>query len=92
VPVAAPGGRDARHRGTRLGATLVAEHAGELISEITAAMTTGVGLDALGGVIHPYPTQAEVVRKAADAWRRRKLTPRVRNLFHRWFQLTRLLP
>jgi pyruvate/2-oxoglutarate dehydrogenase complex dihydrolipoamide dehydrogenase (E3) component len=75
-----------------VGATLVAEHAGELISEITAAMTTGVGLDALGGVIHPYPTQAEVIKKAADAWRRRKLTPRVRNLFHRWFQLTRLLP
>jgi pyruvate/2-oxoglutarate dehydrogenase complex dihydrolipoamide dehydrogenase (E3) component len=72
-----------------LSATLVAEHAGEMISEITLAMTTGLGLSKIGGTIHPYPTQAEVFRKAADAWRRRKLTPRVKRVFEAYFRLLR---
>jgi len=72
-----------------LGATLVAEHAGEMISEITVAMTSGLGLGRIGATIHPYPTQAEVFRKAADAWRRRKLTPRVKRLFQAFFRLFR---
>lgn len=40
-----------------LGATIVAENAGDMISEITVAMQHGVGLGALANVIHPYPTQ-----------------------------------
>ena len=72
-----------------LGATLVAEHAGEMISEITLAMTAGLGLSKVGGTIHPYPTQGEVFRKAADAWRRRKLTPRVKRLFEAYFRVFR---
>lgn len=67
-----------------LGATLVAEHAGEMISEIGVAMTNGIGLGGIGRTIHPYPTQAEVFRKAADAWRRTLLTPRVKKVFG-WF-------
>ncbi|MCL4693464.1 MAG: mercuric reductase [Candidatus Hydrogenedentes bacterium] len=58
-----------------LGATLVARHAGDLISEITLAMTAGVGLRTIADVIHPYPTHAEVVKKAADAYNRTRLTP-----------------
>lgn len=58
-----------------LGATLVAEHAGDMISEITLAMTAGVGLGKIASTIHPYPTQAEVIKKAADAWNRTRLTP-----------------
>jgi len=50
-----------------LGATIVARHAGEMISEITLAMVAGIGLRRLAGVIHPYPTQADAIRKAADA-------------------------
>ena len=42
-----------------VGATIVAAHAGEMISEVTVAMTNGVGLGAFTNVIHPYPTQAE---------------------------------
>jgi hypothetical protein len=34
-----------------------------------------VGLSQLSGVIHPYPTQAEAIKKAADAYRRTLLTP-----------------
>jgi len=70
-----------------LGATLVASHAGEMISEITLAMVRGIGLGALGKTIHPYPTQAEVFRKAGDAYNRTRLTPKVKSLFEtilRW--------
>jgi pyruvate/2-oxoglutarate dehydrogenase complex dihydrolipoamide dehydrogenase (E3) component len=69
-----------------LGATLVAEHAGEMIGEISIAMTAGLGLSRIGATIHPYPTQAEVFRKAADAWRRKKLTPMVRRVLQLFFR------
>jgi pyruvate/2-oxoglutarate dehydrogenase complex dihydrolipoamide dehydrogenase (E3) component len=72
-----------------LGATLVAEHAGEMIAEVALAMTSGLGLSAIGSTIHPYPTQAEVFRKAADQWRRGKLTTRVKKLFDWYFKLLR---
>ena len=48
-----------------LGATIVARHAGEMISEVTVAMVGGVGLGTLAAVIHPYPTQAEAIKHVA---------------------------
>ena len=72
-----------------LGATIVAAHAGELISEITVAMAGGVGLRKLATVIHPYPTQAEAIKQAADAYNRTRLTPFVKAAFQRWLSLTR---
>jgi pyruvate/2-oxoglutarate dehydrogenase complex dihydrolipoamide dehydrogenase (E3) component/uncharacterized membrane protein YdjX (TVP38/TMEM64 family) len=71
-----------------VGATIVAAHAGEMISEITLAMVARRGLDTLGRTIHPYPTQAEALRKVADAWNRTRLTPFVKGLFARWFRWT----
>jgi pyruvate/2-oxoglutarate dehydrogenase complex dihydrolipoamide dehydrogenase (E3) component len=65
---------------TIVGATIVARHAGEMISEITTAMVNGIGLSKLASVIHPYPTQAEAIKKAADGYRRTLLTPRSRSL------------
>jgi pyruvate/2-oxoglutarate dehydrogenase complex dihydrolipoamide dehydrogenase (E3) component len=70
-----------------LGATLVAEHAGDMIGEIALAITAGVGLGKIGSTIHPYPTQGEVFRKAADGWRRTKLTPRAKRGFGAFFRL-----
>lgn len=67
-----------------LGATIVASHAGEMISEITLAITSGVGLGALAGVIHPYPTQAEAIRQTGDNYNRTRLTPFVKGLFSCW--------
>lgn len=58
-----------------LGATIVASHGGEMISEITSAMVNKIGLNGLSNVIHSYPTQAEAIKKAADAYRRTLLTP-----------------
>ncbi|MBD2329300.1 mercuric reductase [Alkalinema sp. FACHB-956] len=63
-----------------LGATIVSSHAGEMISEITTAMVGKIGLGKLASVIHPYPTQADAIRKAADAYRRTLLTDRARSL------------
>jgi pyruvate/2-oxoglutarate dehydrogenase complex dihydrolipoamide dehydrogenase (E3) component len=67
--------------GRILGATIVAHHAGEMISEISTAMGAKMGLGSLSGVIHPYPTQAEAIRKAADAYNRTRLTPGIKRFF-----------
>lgn len=63
-----------------LGGTIVAQHAGEMISELTTAIVHKLGLSKLSSVIHPYPTQAEAIKKAADAYRRTRLTPRTKTL------------
>ena len=69
-----------------LGATLVSEHAGETIGELVVAIQHGVGLAKLAATIHPYPTQAEIVKRAADAWRRTKLTKWTKRLFAFYFR------
>jgi pyruvate/2-oxoglutarate dehydrogenase complex dihydrolipoamide dehydrogenase (E3) component len=72
-----------------LGATVVASHAGDMISELTLAMVGGLGLGTIARTIHPYPTQTEAIKKVADAYNRTRLTPRVRAIFERWFAWTR---
>ena len=67
-----------------LGATIVARHAGEMINEITLAIVAGIGLRTLARVIHAYPTQAEAIKKAADAYTRTRLTPTLQSLLRRW--------
>jgi pyruvate/2-oxoglutarate dehydrogenase complex dihydrolipoamide dehydrogenase (E3) component len=64
-----------------LGATMVCRHAGDMISEITVAMAAGAGLGTIARTIHPYPTQAEAIKKAGDAYNRTRLTPRVQKIF-----------
>ncbi|WP_373539416.1 mercuric reductase [Chamaesiphon sp.] len=63
-----------------LGATIVASHAGDLISELTTAMVNKIGLSKLSSTIHPYPTQGDGIKKAADAYRKTLLTPRTQKL------------
>lgn len=72
-----------------LGATIVAANAGELISEVTLAMNFRIGLRGLGNTIHPYPTQAEAIRKLGDQFNRKRLTPLVASLFRKWLSWTR---
>jgi pyruvate/2-oxoglutarate dehydrogenase complex dihydrolipoamide dehydrogenase (E3) component len=67
-----------------LGATIVARHAGEMISEISVAMAARLGLSKLASVIHPYPTQAEAIRQCGDAYNRTRLTPTVKRWMGRW--------
>lgn len=72
-----------------VGATVVGEHAGDLLAPVLVAMKGGVGLERVSGTVFPYPTRAEVVRKAADQWRRRKLTTRVKALMERFLRILR---
>ena len=59
------------------GATIVGTHAGEMMGEITLAMTRRLGLGAIAANIHSYPTQAEAIKKLGDLYQRTRLTPRV---------------
>jgi pyruvate/2-oxoglutarate dehydrogenase complex dihydrolipoamide dehydrogenase (E3) component len=72
-----------------LGATVVSAHAGDLISELTLAMVGKLGLRTVADTIHPYPTQAEAVKKVGDAHNRTRLTPFARWLFRKWLSWTR---
>jgi len=74
---------------TILGATIVASHAGDMISEFTLAMKAKVGLSTITGTIHPYPTQAEVVKKVANAWRKTTFTDGKKRLLQKLFAWTR---
>lgn len=67
-----------------VGATIVAAHAGDLISEVALAMTNRIGLGRIASTIHPYPTQADAIRKLGDAWSRTRLTPGVKRWIVRW--------
>ncbi len=72
-----------------VGATVVARHAGEMISELTTAMVGKIGLGKLASVIHPYPTQAEAIRKAGDLFNRTRLTEGRGKLLRRYFSWRR---
>jgi pyruvate/2-oxoglutarate dehydrogenase complex dihydrolipoamide dehydrogenase (E3) component len=72
-----------------LGATIVARHAGEMINEISLAMVAGIGLKTVARVIHSYPTQAEAIRMAGDAYNRTRLSPWLKALSRRWLAWSR---
>ncbi|MGH0037491.1 MAG: mercuric reductase [Myxococcota bacterium] len=72
-----------------VGATVVAEHAGEWISQVTQAMVHGKGLSSFSSVIFPYPTQAEALKRASGLYMRGRLTPRVKSLLEAWFRFRR---
>ncbi|MFP6655839.1 MAG: mercuric reductase [Myxococcota bacterium] len=67
-----------------VGATIVAAHAGELITQFTMAIQHRIGLGAFTNLIYPYPTQGEAIKRAAGAYTRTRLTPRVKRLFEKW--------
>jgi len=72
-----------------LGATIVARHAGEMISEITTAIAGEIGLKQIAGIIHPYPTQSEAIKRAADEYNRTRLTPFLKGFLSAWLSWTR---
>jgi len=53
-----------------LGATIVGEHAGDLVIEYITAMKHGIGLNKILGTIHIYPTLVEANKYAAGSWKR----------------------
>jgi len=72
-----------------VGATIVARKAGDMINEITLAMTHGLGLGKIASTIHPYPSQGEAIKHVGDAYNRTRLTPTVGKLFKQWFRWQR---
>lgn len=73
-----------KKNGKILGGTIVARHAGEMISELTLAIVAKQKMNVLSSTVHPYPTQAEVLRRIGDAHMRKKLTPGVKKVFEKW--------
>jgi len=63
-----------------IGATIVGRGAGNMISEITLAMQSSMGLGSLAAVIHPYATKAEAIRQSGDLYNRTKLTPATKSI------------
>jgi len=72
-----------------LGATIVGEHAGDLIIEYIAAMKHGIGLNKILGTIHIYPTLAEANKYAAGNWKKAHVSPKTLEWlgrYHAWMR------
>ena len=70
-----------------LGATIVANHAGEMLAELVLAMKHNIGLRKILGTIHAYPTMAEANKYAAGEWRKAHRPERLLawvERYHRW--------
>ena len=67
-----------------LGATIVGEHAGDLIAEYILAMRHGLGMNKLLGTIHIYPTLAEANKFAAGEWKKAHAPERVLGWLQRY--------
>ncbi|HEX5484922.1 MAG TPA: FAD-dependent oxidoreductase [Limnobacter sp.] len=70
-----------------LGATIVGDHAGDLIAEFVLAMRHGLGLNKILGTIHIYPTWTEANKYAAGVWKKANAPETVLKWverFHRW--------
>lgn len=79
----------ARKGGRLLGATLVSRHAGESIGELALAIGKRLTAADLDATIHPYPTVADVWRRAGTAYQRTRLSPGLQGLLQRWFRWLR---
>lgn len=68
-------------KGRILGATIVGAHAGELITTWTLAISQGLNVRAMAGLVVPYPTFAEIGKRVAISYFRTDLTrPVVRRI------------
>jgi pyruvate/2-oxoglutarate dehydrogenase complex dihydrolipoamide dehydrogenase (E3) component len=69
--------------GRILGATIVGAHAGELITTWTLALSRGLNIRAMTGIVVPYPTLSEVGKRAAMTYFSASLSnPRVRRVIN----------
>lgn len=82
VKVLTPPGKD-----RILGATIVGDHAAELLAEYVLAMKHGLGLNKILGTIHTYPTMAEANKFAAGEWKKKHASQKLLKLverYHTW--------
>ncbi|AGY92119.1 hypothetical protein SPICUR_05745 [Spiribacter curvatus] len=77
-------------RGRIIGASLLAPHAGEIIHELALAIAARIPLRRLAGMVHAYPTLAQITKRAAGRHFATQLfSPGTRRLV-RW--INRILP
>lgn len=70
-----------------LGATIVGDHAGELITEYISAMRHGFGMNKILSTIHIYPTLSEANKFTAGVWKKAhapKLVLKLVEWFHKF--------
>ena len=80
----------ADRRGRLLGASILAPSAGEMIAVIAAAMAGNLKLAQLAGLVLPYPSYSEAIKRAAgNAFAARLFSPRVRQLVRLLLRLPR---
>ena len=79
----------AKGSGDIVGATVVGENAGDMISELALAMTNGLSLGTVANTIHPYPTVGEAIRKAGDLFNKSRFTPKVAGYMKKWLKWSR---
>ncbi|UOD50042.1 FAD-dependent oxidoreductase [Orrella daihaiensis] len=72
-----------------LGATIVGEHAGDLLAEYVLAMRHGLGLNKILSTIHTYPTLAEANKYAAGQWKRTHAPQRLLALLEKLHRFNR---
>ncbi|EDY39223.1 mercuric reductase [Cyanobium sp. PCC 7001] len=74
---------------TILGTTIVAEHAGELLSEFVLAMRWNLGLGRIFSTVHAYPTFSEANKYAAGVWKKARAPQRLLGWLERYFRWRR---
>ncbi len=74
-------------KGRLLGAAIAGANAGELIHEYVLAIAKGMKAADLSGVIHIYPSLAQINRRVADARLKEGLTPTAKKWIGRIFRL-----
>ncbi len=70
-----------------IGATIVGNHASDLLLEFIAAMKHGFGLNKILGTIHIYPTMGETNKYLAGNWKKKQTSETVFKWlegFHNW--------
>ena len=72
-----------------LGATIVGDHAGELITEYISAMKHGYGLNKILRTIHIYPTLAEANKYAAGEWKKSHAPEKILHLMEKYHAFRR---
>ena len=67
-----------------IGGTIIARHAGEMIGQLTLAVTSGLKLRNLATTIQPYPTLSESLRRIADNEMLDRMPDLLRRLLRSW--------
>lgn len=66
-----------------LGATIVGDRAGEMLMQLSTAISAKMPLRRMSHLIHPYPIESLAIRKAADLWLTQTLLPSLKNILRK---------